>query len=73
MLAPKAVALQQGNNRMRSMSGLMRPLAAALVFAAAPVWATLAQAADRSETVRFASGASGATIRGLHGKNSEYA
>ena len=42
----------------------MRPLGAALLMAAAPVWATSAQAADRSETVRFAAGASGATISG---------
>ena len=35
-----------------------------MLMAAAPMWAVPSQAADRTETVRFAAGASGATIDG---------
>lgn len=47
---------------MRALRDLMRSIVVAVIMAATLVWTIGASAADRSETVRFAAGASGTSV-----------
>jgi hypothetical protein len=53
-----------GNAQMTGFRGFVRPLGVATILAAAPLLTMAASATDRTETVRFAAGASGAAVSG---------